>query len=90
MISSSARTQDFGKNEPIVRLKSGQPAPYAGILLDEPKYRYYVNERDVNFILSNELKDCHRIVQEEAGEIVSLSHIAAFVLGGLAAYYIRR
>lgn len=87
MISSNARTQDFGKNEPILRLKSGQPAPYAGILLDEPKYRYYVNERDVNFILSNELKDCHRIVQEEAGEIVSVSHAAAFILGALALYY---
>ena len=93
LVSRHALSQDvavFAKSEGLITtLKNLKPAPYDGILLNETAFRFYVNNADTNLILTNELKDCHRMVQEKSGEVISNTAIAAFILGGLSVYYLK-
>ena len=53
-------------------------------------FRFYVNTRDACFITENALRDCQQDAQENNADVISLTTVTAFLLGGLTVYLVRR
>jgi hypothetical protein len=76
--------------EPITILKKLQPAPFTGVLMPESKFRFYVNTADTCAITDEALHRCQDNLTSQSSDLISVTTVTAFLLGGLAVYYIKR
>ena len=84
-------TGRISANNPVTIIKKHQPAPFDGVLSTEDAFRNQVNTIQVcTEITERELTKCQKDQQENKAELISVSTVTAFLLGGLSVYFIKR
>jgi hypothetical protein len=64
LLARTSVSQDFVKAEnPIVKLKKKDLAPFDGVLLNETDFRFYIQQADNAFLLEGHVKELQKELQ---------------------------